>query len=33
MSEGLTPSEKTLKVIRDFAYAYRVKNGRAYCMN
>ncbi len=33
MSEGLKPSEKTLKFIRDFAYTYRVKNGQAYCLN
>ncbi len=33
MSEGLKPSEKTLKCIRDFAYSYRVKNGQAYCLN
>ena len=33
MSEGLRPSEKTLKFIKDFAYSYRVKNGQAYCLN
>ena len=33
MSEGLKPRETTLKLIRDFAYTYRVKNGEAYCLN
>ncbi len=33
MSEGLKPSEKTLNLIRDFAYSYRVNNGQAYCLN
>ena len=33
MSEGLKPSEKTLKFIKDFAYTYRVTNGQAYCLN
>lgn len=33
MSEGLQPSEKTLRMVRDFAYSYRVKNGQPYCMN
>jgi hypothetical protein len=33
MSEGLTPSERTLQFIKDFAYTYRVKNGQAYCLN
>ena len=33
MSEGFKPSEKTLQFIKDFAYAYRVNNGQAYCLN
>ena len=33
MSEGLKPSERTLQLIRNFAYTYRVKNGQAYCLN
>ncbi len=33
MSEGLKPSEKALKFIKDFAYTYRVKNGQAFCLN
>ena len=33
MSEGLKPSEKTLNLIRDFAYSYRVNTGQAYCLN
>ena len=33
MSEGLKPSKKTLKFIKDFAYTYRVNNGRAFCLN
>ena len=31
--EEMTPSEKTLKKIKLFAYTYRVKNGMAYCLN
>jgi hypothetical protein len=31
--EETTPSEKTLKKIREFAYTYRMKNGLAYCLN
>jgi hypothetical protein len=33
MSEGLKPSEKTLKFIREFAYTYRMNNGQAYSLN
>ena len=33
MSEGLRPSEKTLKFIRDFAHSYRVQNGQTYSPN
>lgn len=33
MSEGLKPSEKTIQVIRQFAYTYRVRNGQSYCLN
>ena len=33
MSEGLKPSERTLKFIKEFAYTYRVKNGQAFCVN
>ena len=31
--EETTPSEKTLKFIREFAYTYRVTNGQAYSLN
>jgi hypothetical protein len=31
--EETTPSEKTLRQIRQLAYTYRVKNGMAYCLN
>lgn len=31
--EEMTPSEKTLKLIRQIAYTYRVFNGQAYCLN
>jgi hypothetical protein len=31
--EEMTPSEKTLKRIKEMAYTYRVKNGLAYCLN
>jgi hypothetical protein len=31
--EELTPSERTLKLIRLFAHTYRVVNGQAYCLN
>ena len=33
MSEGLKPNERTLKLIKDFAYTYRVNRGQAYCLN
>ena len=33
MSKGHKPNEKTLEFILDFAHTYRVKNGRAYCLN
>ena len=33
MSEGLRPSEKTLKFIKEFAYTYRAKDGQAYSLN
>jgi hypothetical protein len=31
--EEMTPSEKTLKFIKQLAYAYRVVNNQAYCLN
>lgn len=31
--EDMRPSEKTLLLIRQFAYTYRVKNGEPYCLN
>lgn len=33
MSEGLKPSVRTLKFIKEFAYTYRVKNGQSFCVN
>jgi hypothetical protein len=33
MSEGLKPRQRTLQLIKEFAYNYRVKNGQAYCLN
>jgi hypothetical protein len=33
MSEGLKPSEKTLNMVKEFAYTYRVKDGQAFCLN
>jgi len=33
MTEGVSPREHTLKLIRDFAYTYRVNNDQAYCLN
>lgn len=33
MTEGVTPREHTLKLIRDFAYSYRVDNDQAYSLN
>jgi hypothetical protein len=29
----MKPSENTLKLIRQVAYTYRVKNEQAYCLN
>jgi hypothetical protein len=31
--EEMNPSEKTLKLIREIAYTYRVNNNQAYCLN
>ena len=31
--EEMTPSEKTLKLIRQIAYTYRVLNGQVCCLN
>lgn len=31
--EEMTPSEKTLRIIRQIAYTYRVINHQAYCLN
>jgi len=31
--EEMTPSEKTLKLIKQVAHTYRVVNGQAYCLN
>jgi hypothetical protein len=31
--EEMTPSEKTLKFIRQFAYSYRVVNNQAFSLN
>ena len=31
--EEMTPSEKTLKLIRQIAYTDRVTNHQAYCLN
>jgi hypothetical protein len=31
--EEMTPSEKTLKFIKQLAYTYRVVNNQAYCLN
>ena len=33
MTEGLHPSERTLQLIRELAYTYRVSNGKAYSLN
>jgi len=33
MSEGLNPSEQTLKFIKDFARTYRVNHGQPYSLN
>ncbi len=29
----MTPSEKVIRMIKQFAYTYRVANNRAYCLN
>ena len=31
--EETTPSERTIKLIKQFAYTYREKNGLAFCLN
>lgn len=31
--EEMTPSERTLRIIRQIAYTYRVVNQQAYCLN
>lgn len=31
--EEMTPSEKTLNMIRQFAYFYRVAKNQTYCLN
>ena len=31
--EETTPSERTLRLIKQMAYTYRVANGQAYCLN
>jgi len=31
--EETTPSEKTLRLIRQIAYTYRVVKNQAYCLN
>jgi hypothetical protein len=31
--EEMNPSEKTLKLIKEIAYTYRVTNHQAYCLN
>lgn len=31
--EEMNPSEKTLKLIKEIAYTYRVINHQAYCLN
>ncbi len=31
--EEMTPSEKTLRLIRQIAYTYRVVNQQAFCLN
>jgi hypothetical protein len=31
--EEMTPSEKTLRLIKQLAYTYRIKNGVSYCLN
>ena len=31
--EETTPSERTLRLIKQLAYTYRVTNNQAYCLN
>ena len=31
--EETTPSERVLRLIRQFAHTYRVTNRQAYCLN
>ena len=31
--EEMTPSERTLRIIRQVAHTYRVVNGQGYCLN
>lgn len=31
--EEMTPSEKTLRLIKQIAYSYRVANRLPYCLN
>ena len=31
--EEMTPSERTLRIIRQIAYTYRIVNQQAYCLN
>lgn len=31
--EEMTPSEKTIQLIKQIAYTYRVVNRQAYCLN
>ncbi|MBR0048427.1 MAG: hypothetical protein IJP74_03785 [Prevotella sp.] len=31
--EEMSPSERTLNLIRQLAYTYRVANSQAYCLN
>lgn len=31
--EEMTPSEKTIRLIKQIAYTYRTTNNQAYCLN
>ena len=31
--EEMSPSERTLNLVRQIAYTYRVRNHQAYCLN
>ena len=31
--EEITPSERVIKLIKQFAYTYRVTNQQVYCLN